>query len=60
MTAGPASESCSATMSSIDPADVRLLAPVPQPEKYLGIGMNYRDHAVEAIKAGVETPPYQV
>jgi 2-keto-4-pentenoate hydratase/2-oxohepta-3-ene-1,7-dioic acid hydratase in catechol pathway len=44
----------------IDLADVRLLPPVPQPEKYLGIGMNYRDHAAEAIRAGVETPPYQL
>ena len=41
-------------------ANVRLLPPVPQPEKYLGIGMNYRDHAAEAIKAGVETPPFQL
>jgi len=41
-------------------ADVRLLPPVPHPEKYLGIGMNYRDHAAEAAKAGVATPPFQV
>jgi 2-keto-4-pentenoate hydratase/2-oxohepta-3-ene-1,7-dioic acid hydratase in catechol pathway len=39
---------------------VRLLPPVPQPEKFLGIGMNYRDHAAEAAKAGLETPPFQV
>ena len=40
--------------------DVRLLPPVTRPEKYLGIGMNYRDHAAEAVKAGVATPPFQV
>ena len=44
----------------IDLANVRLLPPISRPEKYLGIGMNYRDHAAEAIKAGVETPPYQL
>jgi len=41
-------------------SDLRLLPPVPRPEKYLGIGMNYRDHAAEARKAGVATPPFQV
>lgn len=41
-------------------ADLRLLPPVPRPEKYLGIGMNYRDHATEAARAGVATPPFQV
>lgn len=40
--------------------DIRLLAPITRPEKFLGIGMNYRDHAVEASKAGLETPPYQL
>jgi 2-keto-4-pentenoate hydratase/2-oxohepta-3-ene-1,7-dioic acid hydratase in catechol pathway len=46
--------------ASVALSDVRLLPPVPKPEKYLGIGMNYRDHAAEAAKAGVATPPYQV
>lgn len=49
-----------AKTASIALADVRLLPPVPKPEKYLGIGMNYRDHAAEAAKAGVATPPFQV
>ena len=31
-----------------------LLAPVPDPEKIIGIGLNYRDHAAEA---GQEAPP---
>lgn len=41
-------------------ADIRLLPPVPKPEKYLGIGMNYADHAAEAKKGGVETTSYQL
>jgi 2-keto-4-pentenoate hydratase/2-oxohepta-3-ene-1,7-dioic acid hydratase in catechol pathway len=41
-------------------ADVKLLAPVTNPQKFLGIGMNYREHAAEAQQAGVETPPYQL
>lgn len=41
-------------------ADVTLHAPIPAPEKYLGIGMNYEDHAAEARAAGTETPPWQV
>ncbi len=34
-------------------ADVRLLAPVPDPEKIVCLGLNYRDHAKEA---GQEIP----
>jgi 2-keto-4-pentenoate hydratase/2-oxohepta-3-ene-1,7-dioic acid hydratase in catechol pathway len=41
-------------------ASVRLLAPVPNPSKYLAIGMNYRDHAEEARKAGIPIPQTQV
>lgn len=41
-------------------ADVHLLAPVPNPEKFLGIGMNYREHAAEAARGGMETPPHQL
>ena len=40
--------------------DVRLLAPIPDPEKFLGIGMNYRAHAEEAANAGVATPASQL
>jgi 2-keto-4-pentenoate hydratase/2-oxohepta-3-ene-1,7-dioic acid hydratase in catechol pathway len=36
-----------------DPADVRLLAPVPDPRKIICIGLNYRDHAAES---GVPAP----
>jgi len=41
-------------------ADVRLEAPVPNPSKYLAIGMNYGKHVVEAKRAGVEVPDSQV
>jgi 2,4-didehydro-3-deoxy-L-rhamnonate hydrolase len=34
-------------------ADVRLLAPVPRPEKIICIGLNYKDHAAES---GAEAP----
>ena len=37
-------------------ASVRLLAPVPQPPEFLGIGLNYRDHALEAGLAVPATP----
>lgn len=41
-------------------ADVTLLAPLPNPSKFLAIGMNYRKHVAEAAKVGVHTPPTQV
>ncbi len=39
------------------PANVRLLAPVPDPRKIICIGLNYRDHAAES---GVPVPPEPV
>ncbi len=30
-----------------DPANVELLAPVPNPQKIICLGLNYRDHAIE-------------
>jgi 2-keto-4-pentenoate hydratase/2-oxohepta-3-ene-1,7-dioic acid hydratase in catechol pathway len=36
-----------------DPANVRLLSPVPDPRKIVCIGLNYRDHAIES---GAEIP----
>ncbi|MHB1557026.1 MAG: fumarylacetoacetate hydrolase family protein [Isosphaeraceae bacterium] len=36
-----------------DPADVRLLAPVPDPQKVICVGLNYKDHAAES---GVPAP----
>jgi 2-keto-4-pentenoate hydratase/2-oxohepta-3-ene-1,7-dioic acid hydratase in catechol pathway len=39
--------------------DVRLLAPVPRPAKYLAIGMNYAKHVAEAKREGIERPEHQ-
>lgn len=41
-------------------ADVRLEAPIDTPQKFLGIGMNYREHAEEAAQAGIPTPTSQL
>ncbi len=41
-------------------ADVRLEAPVPNPSKFLAIGMNYRKHVEEAKRAGMQVPDTQV
>ena len=41
-------------------ADVRLEAPVPNPSKFLAIGMNYRKHVEEAKRGGIEVPDTQV
>jgi len=40
--------------------DVRLLAPLERPGKYLAIGMNYRKHLEEADKLGVARTQHQV
>ena len=39
---------------------VRLEAPVNDPQKFLGIGMNYRKHADEARAAGLTIPSTQL
>ncbi|WP_322055321.1 fumarylacetoacetate hydrolase family protein [Paraburkholderia bannensis] len=41
-------------------AAVRLEAPIPDPQKYLAIGMNYHDHAEEAARAGIKIPENQL
>lgn len=41
-------------------SDVKLDAPVPNPSKYLALGMNYRKHVEEAIALGVKVPDSQV
>lgn len=41
-------------------ADVRLEAPVPNPEKFLAIGMNYKKHKQEALDAGMQVPDVQI
>jgi 2-keto-4-pentenoate hydratase/2-oxohepta-3-ene-1,7-dioic acid hydratase in catechol pathway len=40
-------------------ADVRLLAPIERPGKYLAIGMNYTKHLEEADRLGVARSSYQ-
>ncbi len=39
---------------------VVLEAPIPDPQKYMAIGMNYKDHVEEARKAGMKIPETQV
>jgi 2-keto-4-pentenoate hydratase/2-oxohepta-3-ene-1,7-dioic acid hydratase in catechol pathway len=39
---------------------VKLEAPIPDPQKYLAIGMNYVDHVEEARKGGVVGPKVQM
>lgn len=39
---------------------VVLEAPIDDPQKYLGIGMNYRQHAEEARQAGIAIPTDQM
>ena len=41
-------------------ADVRLEAPVPDPQKFLAIGMNYKKHKQEALDAGMQVPNTQI
>jgi 2-keto-4-pentenoate hydratase/2-oxohepta-3-ene-1,7-dioic acid hydratase in catechol pathway len=46
--AGRLGELADADGPAIALSDVRLLPPVPDPEKIIGIGLNYTDHAAEA------------
>lgn len=39
---------------------VQLEAPIPDAQKFLGIGMNYRKHADEARQAGIPIPDSQL
>lgn len=41
-------------------AGVTLLPTVDDPQKFLGIGMNYKEHAAEAALAGIPTPSSQL
>ena len=38
--------------------DVTLLAPVPRPNKFLGIGLNYADHIAETVYEKPEYPTF--
>ncbi|WP_297081240.1 fumarylacetoacetate hydrolase family protein [uncultured Demequina sp.] len=41
-------------------SSVTLLPPIDEPQKYLGIGMNYAAHAEEARQAGIPIPETQM
>lgn len=41
-------------------AEVQLMAPIDDAQKFLAIGMNYQDHAEEARKAGIPVPTSQL
>ena len=48
-----------AETETLNLSDVRLLAPVERPGKFLAIGMNYRKHIEEAKRLGVAAPENQ-
>ena len=52
-------EAAEAGRDAIALADVRLLAPIERPGKYLAIGMNYAKHLAEADKLGVARAAHQ-
>jgi 2-keto-4-pentenoate hydratase/2-oxohepta-3-ene-1,7-dioic acid hydratase in catechol pathway len=37
-----------ASTEQVPTSEVKLLAPVPRPPQFLGVGLNYRDHATES------------
>ncbi len=41
-------------------ADVKLEAPVPNPQKFLAIGLNYQDHVAEIVARGGKAPENQM
>lgn len=49
-----------ATSPSYPLAEVALQAPITDPQKYLAIGLNYKDHAEEARAAGIPIPTSQL
>jgi 2-keto-4-pentenoate hydratase/2-oxohepta-3-ene-1,7-dioic acid hydratase in catechol pathway len=53
----PRAEAAARSGQPFGPEGVRLLAPVPRPEKVICIGLNYADHARET---GKEPPPVPV
>ena len=49
-----------ATSRALPLADVGLLSPIDDPQKFLAIGMNYQAHADEAAAAGIPVPTSQL
>lgn len=41
-------------------SEVELQAPIPNPSKFLAIGMNYKKHLEEAIRLGIKAPETQL
>lgn len=41
-------------------SSVKLEAPIPNPPKYLAIGLNYKDHVDEIVKRGGKAPEHQL
>lgn len=41
-------------------SEVKLEAPINDPQKYLAIGMNYKAHVEESDRGGHKAPPYQL
>jgi 2-keto-4-pentenoate hydratase/2-oxohepta-3-ene-1,7-dioic acid hydratase in catechol pathway len=39
---------------------IEHLAPIPDPSKFLAIGMNYKDHVQEALRKGMKIPDTQL
>jgi 2-keto-4-pentenoate hydratase/2-oxohepta-3-ene-1,7-dioic acid hydratase in catechol pathway len=54
-----ARDAAASATESIPLADVKLLAPIERPGKYLAIGMNYRKHMEEAKRLGAPVPSNQ-
>ena len=52
-------EHAASTAPELKLSEVRLLAPVERPSKYLAIGMNYAKHLEEADKLGVKRATHQ-
>jgi 2-keto-4-pentenoate hydratase/2-oxohepta-3-ene-1,7-dioic acid hydratase in catechol pathway len=48
------------TEPSFKLGEVKLVAPIDDPQKFLAIGMNYRAHADEAAAAGIKIPTSQL
>ncbi|WP_424192008.1 fumarylacetoacetate hydrolase family protein [Ampullimonas aquatilis] len=55
-----AREAKSSIEALIPLSEVKLEAPIPNPSKYLAIGMNYRDHVEESARKGIKTPETQI
>jgi 2-keto-4-pentenoate hydratase/2-oxohepta-3-ene-1,7-dioic acid hydratase in catechol pathway len=49
-----------ASATTVRLKEMRLLAPVERPGKYLAIGMNYQKHLEEAARIGVSAPKQQL